>query len=97
MERKLDEVHRLAEKETHAFVASPIADFQISVKDFSRRETLTVHLMRREWSRQFFVRMNGKKWPANGRPVSLSKVFAALRKAVVKRAGVQRSPLTKPR
>jgi hypothetical protein len=33
---------------------------------------------------QFFVRMNGKPWPSDGRPISLTKVFTALRKAVVK-------------
>jgi len=43
-----------------------------------------VELVRVPFARQFFVRMNGAKWPGDGRPVSLSKIFAALRKAVVR-------------
>ena len=61
------------------------ADFRISVKDFSRGHTLKVQLSRVPFSRQFLVTMNGSRWPVSGRPVSLSKVFASLRKAVVKR------------
>ena len=61
------------------------ADFRISVKDFSRAKTLKVQLARVPFSRQFVVTMNGSRWPASGRPVSLSKVFASLRKAVVAR------------
>ena len=61
-------------------------DFRISVKDFRRQKTLRVQLLRAPFARQFWVRMNGVPWPAKGRPVSLSKVFAALRKAVVRRA-----------
>jgi hypothetical protein len=33
--------------------------------------------------------MDGAKWPADGRPVSLSKVFASLRKAVVRRVDAE--------
>ena len=61
------------------------ADFRISVKDSARGKTLKVQLARVPFSRQFWVRMNGAKCPGDGRPVSLSKVFASLRKAVVKR------------
>jgi len=61
------------------------ADFRISVKDYSRQKNLKVELSRVPFARQFWVRMNGARWPADGRPVSLSKVFASLRKAVVKR------------
>ncbi len=60
-------------------------DFRISVKDFSRGKNLKVLLRRIPFSRQFLVTMNGAQWPESGRPVSLSKVFASLRKAVVKR------------
>jgi len=64
------------------------ADFRISVKDFARNKTLKVHLLRAPFAhRQFFVRMNAEKWPPDGRPVSLSKIFVSLRKAVVRRAG----------
>jgi hypothetical protein len=61
------------------------ADFRISLKDNSRGKNLKVELFRVPFTRQFRVRINGAKWPADGRPVSLSKVFAALRKAVVRR------------
>ena len=61
------------------------ADFRISVKDSRRQKTLKVLLTQVPFSRQFWVRMNGERWPADGRPVSLSKVFASLRKAVVRR------------
>ncbi len=61
------------------------ADFRISVKDSARGKTLKVQLARVPFSRHFLVRMNGAKWPGDGRPVSLSKVFASLRKAVVRR------------
>lgn len=62
------------------------AHFRISVKDYSRAKNLKVELVRAPFARQFLVRMNGTKWPAHGRPVSLSKVFASLRKAWVRRA-----------
>ena len=62
------------------------ADFRISVKDSRRGKNLKVLLSRVPFSRQFLVTMNGAPWPATGRPVSLSKIFASLRKAVVKRA-----------
>lgn len=64
------------------------ADFRISVKDNSRGTNLKVLLTRVPMGRQFFVKMNGERWPSNGRPVSLSKVFASLRKAVVRRVEV---------
>ena len=63
------------------------ADLRISIKDFRRGKTLRVTLARVPFGpRQFFVRMEGKPWPEGGRPVSLSRVFAALRKAVVRAA-----------
>ena len=61
-------------------------DFRISVKDFRRQKTLRVRLVRTPFPRQFWVRMDGARWPKDGRPVSLSKVFAALRKALVRAA-----------
>lgn len=48
-------------------------------------KTLKVQLARIPCSRQFLVTMNGTRWPKSGRPVSLSTVLAALRKAVVRR------------
>jgi hypothetical protein len=72
---------------TGAFVfnGSMQADFRISVKDLRRSKTLKVQLFRVPFGRQFLVRMDGQRWPSSGRPVSLSKVFASLRKAVVRR------------
>jgi len=71
---------------TGAFVFNGFmkADFRISLKDNLRRKNLKVELVRTPWRRQFFVKMNGAPWPEGGRPVSLSKIFASLRKAVVK-------------
>jgi hypothetical protein len=54
------------------FNASMRADLRISVKDFRHRKTLKVQLSRVPFSRQFWVRMNGARWPDDGRPVSLS-------------------------
>ena len=55
------------------------------MKDYSRDKNLKVLLVRVPFSpRQFFVRMNGERWPKDGRPASLTKVFTALRKALVK-------------
>ncbi len=60
------------------------ADLRISVKDYSRDKNLKVLLVRVPFSpRQFFVRMNGER-SKDGRPTSLTKVFTALRKALVK-------------
>lgn len=75
---------RLISTSGFVFNAFMKADLRISVKDISRQKTLKVLLCRVPAGRQFFVRMNGQRWPRDGRPVSLSKVFASLRKAVVR-------------
>jgi len=63
------------------------ADLRISVKDYSRNKNLKVLLVRTPFSpRHFFVRMNGQRWPKDGRPASLTRVFTALRKAMVRAA-----------
>lgn len=63
------------------------ADLRISIKDFRRQKNLKVLLVRTPFGpRQYFVRMNGARWPASGRPVSLTRVFTALRKALVQAA-----------
>ena len=55
------------------------------MKDYSRNKNLKVLLFRTPFgARQFFVRMNGERWPRDGRPASSTKVFTALRKALVK-------------
>jgi hypothetical protein len=61
------------------------ADLRISVKDYSQGKAVKVLLSRVPFSpTQFWVRMNGQPWPKSGRPVSLTTVFTALRKAVVR-------------
>lgn len=51
--------------------------------EFSEGEL--VLLRRVPGGRQFFVKMNGRPWPEDARPVSLSRIFVSLRKAVVGR------------
>jgi hypothetical protein len=64
------------------------ADLRISIKDYRRHKNLKVLLLRAPFStRQFFVKMNGESWPKEGRPVSLTRVLTALRKALVRAAG----------
>jgi hypothetical protein len=60
-------------------------DLRISIKDYSRGKNLKVLLVRTPFSDgRFMVRMNGQPWPADGRPVSLTKLMAALRKTLVR-------------
>ena len=59
------------------------ADLRIVVKDCRRQKTLRISLVRVPFvPRQFFARMNGARWPASGRPVSLTRVLTD-RKSVV--------------
>jgi hypothetical protein len=61
------------------------ADVRISIKDYRRKKSLKVLLVRPPFSsRQFMVWMNGERWPANGRMVSVTRVLTALRKALVR-------------
>jgi len=61
------------------------ADLRLSIKDFHRNKTLKVLLFRTPFStRQFFVRMNGERWPASGRPVSLTWLLAGVRKSLAR-------------
>jgi hypothetical protein len=61
------------------------SDLRISIKDYRRNKNLKVTLVRVPFGqRQFFVKMNGQAWPKDGRPVSLTKVVTALRKALVR-------------
>lgn len=64
------------------------ADLRISVKDYRRNKNLKILLKRAVFApqRQFYVRMNGSPWPKDGRPVSLTKLLASLRKSLVKAA-----------
>jgi hypothetical protein len=62
------------------------ADLRISIKDYKRNKNLKIQLVHVPFSasRQFWVRMNGVPWPKDGRPVSLTRLLTALRKALVK-------------
>ncbi len=61
-------------------------DLRISVKDSRRAKSLKIELAQVNYSRnrQFFVKMNGERWPRDGRPVSITKVLTALRKSLVR-------------
>ncbi|MGA2786969.1 MAG: hypothetical protein ABSF60_05530 [Verrucomicrobiota bacterium] len=62
------------------------SDLRISIKDYHRNKNLKIQLVRVPFSasRQFWVRMNGVPWPKEARPVSLTRLLTALRKALVK-------------
>ena len=45
---------------------------------------LAEQLAASEAARQFYVRMNGARWPASGHPVSLTRVLTGLRKSLVR-------------
>jgi hypothetical protein len=52
---------------------------------YRRGKNLKILLRRTPFvTRQFFVRMNGAPWPKDGCPVSLTRLFTALRKSFVK-------------
>ena len=62
-------------------------DLRISIKDFRRNKSLKITLARVPYyPRQFFVCMNGTPWPSGGRPVSMTRLLTALRKALVRAA-----------
>jgi len=64
------------------------ADRRISVKDYHKNKTLKVLLCRPPFpSRQFMVWMNGERWARDERMVSLTRVLAALPKALVRNVG----------
>ena len=61
------------------------ADLRIFTKDHRRSKKLTILLFRTPFgTREFFVRMNGQRWPKGGGPVSLSRLLAGVRRAPVK-------------
>ena len=62
------------------------ADLRISLKDYRRGNSVKVLLQRVPFvtSRQFWITMNGKPWPKDGRPVSVTRLMTALRKSLVK-------------
>jgi hypothetical protein len=64
------------------------ADLRISIKDYRRSKNLKIQLTRVPFpaTRQFWVRMNGKPWPKEDRPVSLTRLLTALRKTLVRTA-----------
>jgi len=64
-------------------------DMRISIKDYRRNKNLKIQLIQVPFSasRQFWVQMNGIRWPQDGRPVSITRLLTALRKSVVKSFG----------
>ena len=61
------------------------ADLRIFIEDHRRSRSLTILLFRTPFAtRQFFVRMNGERWPKGGGPVSLTRLLAGVRKSLVK-------------
>ena len=62
------------------------ADPRISIKGLQRNKKLNIQLARILFAchRRFWVRMNGQPWPKDGRPVSLTRLFTALRKSLAK-------------
>ena len=65
------------------------ADLRISVKDLNRGKNLKVQLTRTPFApRQYWVRMNGARWPQSGQPVWLTRVLTAVRKALVRSAAL---------
>jgi hypothetical protein len=64
------------------------AEVRISIKDYHRNKNLKILLVRPPYpSRQFMIWMNGKRLPDGGRDVSLSRLAAALRRALVRALG----------
>ena len=62
------------------------ADLRISIKDLHKNRNLKILLHRQPYGgKQFWVTMNGERWPASGEPVSITRLMTALRKALVKR------------
>jgi hypothetical protein len=59
---------------------------RISVTDLQRNKNLKIQLARVPCTRnrQFWVMMNSQRWPKAGWPASLTRLFAALRKSLVK-------------
>jgi hypothetical protein len=59
----------------------------LSIKDYHRNKSLKILLFRPPFAcRGFVVRMNGAPWPKSGGPVCLTRLLAALRKALVRAA-----------
>lgn len=64
------------------------AGLRISIKDNHQKKVLRNLLFRPAYPcRQLLVLMNGEAWPADGGPVSLTRLVTALRKALVRAGG----------
>ncbi|MFO1511852.1 MAG: hypothetical protein U1F83_02895 [Verrucomicrobiota bacterium] len=64
------------------------ADLRISIKDYRRGKNLKVMLTRLPFgARRYWVRMNGERWPVADKPVSITWVVIAWRKALVQASG----------
>ena len=63
------------------------ADLRIAIKDYRPNEKLKILLFRTPFAtRQYYVRMNGAPWPKDRRAVSLTRLLAGMRKALVRAA-----------
>jgi hypothetical protein len=62
------------------------AELRISIKDYRRNKNLKILLFRTPFAPRHYVRMNGAAWPRYRRAVSLTRLLAGVRKALV-RAG----------
>ncbi len=61
------------------------ADLRISIQDYRRNRNLKILRFRLLFpSRGLLVRMNGRAWPRQGGPASVTRRLAALRKSIVK-------------
>ncbi len=61
------------------------ADLRISIKSYRKNKNLKILLFRTPFAtRQYYVRMNGAAWPRDRRAVSLTRLLAAVRKALVR-------------
>jgi hypothetical protein len=62
------------------------AELRISIKDYRRNKNLKILLLRTPFAPRHYVRMSGAAWPRYRRGVSLTRLLAGVRKALV-RAG----------
>ena len=64
------------------------ADLRISVKDYRRNKNLKIQLHAVRFDPQrYFVKMNGERWPGDGRPLSVTRLMTALRKSLLRAKG----------
>jgi hypothetical protein len=61
------------------------AELRISIKDYRKNKDLEILFFRTPFApRQHYVRMNGAAWPRYRRAVSLTRLLAGVRNALVR-------------